>query len=85
MSKYDDLVPLLREALQNLEQACEQLAATRTQRIYEVMIEDGQTEALISLDARRHAARDLLRRCDPERSSARIGGVMNWGGEATRE
>ncbi len=51
----------LRGALQGLEWACEQLAATRTRDVYEAMIDSGQTDELLSLDARRQAARAALK------------------------
>lgn len=53
-------VKRLREALSGLECACEQLAATRTHAVYLAMIDSGQTDALLSLDARRHTARAAL-------------------------
>lgn len=56
----DAEIARLREALQGLEWACEQLAATRSIEIYTAMIDGGQTDALLSLDARRHAARAAL-------------------------
>ena len=54
-------VERLREALLGLEQACEQLAATRPHEVYLAMIDGGQAEALLSLDARRQAARAALK------------------------
>jgi hypothetical protein len=45
-----------------MEYACEQLAATRSMKIYEAMIEGGQAQALLELDNARRAARvNLLR------------------------
>ncbi|MDQ7262448.1 hypothetical protein NM680_11650 [Paracoccus sp. PS-1] len=50
----------LREALSGLEWACDQLASTRTHEVYLAMINSGQSAALLSLDARRQAARTAL-------------------------
>lgn len=50
----------LREALQQMEWACEQLAATRTQAIYTAMIDGGQTQELLELDNARRSARAAL-------------------------
>ncbi|MDQ7262769.1 hypothetical protein NM680_13300 [Paracoccus sp. PS-1] len=50
----------LREALSGLEWACDQLASTRTHEVYLAMIDSGQSAALLSLDARRQAARTAL-------------------------
>lgn len=59
--RKDAEIARLREALTGLECACEQLAATRTHEVYLAMIDSGQGDALISLDARRQSARAALR------------------------
>ena len=51
---------VLEEALSGLELACDQLASTRTHEVYLAMIDSGQADALLSLDARRQAARAAL-------------------------
>lgn len=51
---------VLEEALSGLEWACDQLASTRTHEVYLAMIDSGQADALLSLDARRQAARAAL-------------------------
>lgn len=51
---------VLEEALSGLEWACDQLASTRTHEVYLAMIDSGQADALLSLDARRQAARAVL-------------------------
>ena len=51
---------VLEEALSGLEWACDQLASTRTHEVYLAMIDSGQADALLSLDARRQAARTAL-------------------------
>jgi len=61
----------LVETLLGLEQACEQLAATRTREVYFAMIESGQSEAMLSLDARRQAARQALAAHQPRPHSKR--------------
>lgn len=53
-------VARLTEALKGMEYACEQLAATRTHEVYLAMIDSGQSDALIALDARRQVARETL-------------------------
>jgi hypothetical protein len=51
---------LLREALARMENCFEYLASTRTHEIYTAMIDGGQTQALLDLDAARRNARDVL-------------------------
>ena len=51
---------VLDEALSGLEWACDQLASTRTHEVYLAMIDSGQADALLSLDARRQSARAAL-------------------------
>ena len=51
---------VLEEALSGLEWACDQLASTRTHEVYLAMIDSGQADALLSLDARRQAASAAL-------------------------
>jgi hypothetical protein len=53
-------VERLREALNRMEWACEQLAATRPISVYGAMIEAGQADALLELDNARRSARDAL-------------------------
>lgn len=48
------------EALRRLEAACEALAATRSQAIYDAMIAAGQGDLLTALDDARRAARSVL-------------------------
>ena len=55
----------LREALLGLEHACQQLAATRPHEVYLAMVDGGQSDALLSLDARRIAARAALAEPQP--------------------
>lgn len=50
----------LREALARMENCFEYLAATRTDEIYTAMIDGGQTQALLDLDAARRNAREVL-------------------------
>lgn len=50
----------LREVLMGLELACEQLAASRSARAYLIMLEDGQSDALLRLDVARAAARAAI-------------------------
>lgn len=50
----------LVEAVQGLEWACEQLAATRGMATYDAMIAAGQADAMIALDNARRTARALL-------------------------
>ncbi len=59
-TREPDVVALLREALLTLEQACEQLAATRTHEVYLAMIDNGQAGALLQLDCARRSARAAL-------------------------
>lgn len=60
LAAKDAEIAKLREALSGLEWACEQLAATRSMEVYTAMIDGGQAETLLSLDARRKAARAVL-------------------------
>ena len=53
-------IEVLEEALSGLEWACDQLASNRTHEVYLAMIDSGQADALLSLDARRQAARAAL-------------------------
>lgn len=50
----------LQVVIKDLELACEQLAAGRSDRAYHTMIEDGQSNALLRLDVARAAARAAL-------------------------
>jgi len=50
----------IREALQRLEDACERLAASRTNEIYTAMIDGGQQNDLLELDGARIQARAAL-------------------------
>lgn len=59
--RKDAEIARLREALTGIERACEQLAATRTRDVYLAMIDSGQGDALMSLDAWRQSARAALR------------------------
>lgn len=46
-----------REVIQRMEWASEQLAATRTMKVYDAMLEAGQADALLEMDNARRAAR----------------------------
>ena len=56
----DPRTAALVEAARGIEWANEQLAATRTHAVYLAMIDSGQADALLSLDARRQALRAAL-------------------------
>ena len=56
----DPRTAALVEAARGIEWANEQLAATRTHAVYLAMIDSGQSDALLSLDARRQALRAAL-------------------------
>lgn len=56
----DRRIQALEKALEDLEARCEHVAATRSRKAYLQMVEDGQSEALIALDASRRAARSTL-------------------------
>jgi hypothetical protein len=53
-------IEALVKALKRLEVACENLAATRPQGVYEAMIDGGQGDCLINLDQARANARKVL-------------------------
>lgn len=59
----------LRELLQCLENANEQLAATRTREVYLAMIDSGQADALLALDNARRNARAALASATPTNAS----------------
>lgn len=50
----------LREALQRLEDCCDQLAGTRSREVYDAMINSGQADAMTDLDNARLNARKVL-------------------------
>jgi len=55
-----DRVEALRAALQELEAANEAVCAGRSRAAYEAMIDGGQSDDLLRLDAARRHARELL-------------------------
>jgi hypothetical protein len=54
------LMGSLREALARMENCCEYLASTRSHEIYVAMIDGGQAQALLDLDAARRNAREVI-------------------------
>lgn len=56
----------LREALKELEHACDMLASTRPQAAYDAMIAGGQSVWLLGLDRARCAARAALAEAEKE-------------------